>query len=389
MAAAGRTSVSARRRVAIVAADAGRLVRFRANLLKAIAARGHQILCLTARASPDDLAALSALGAAHGAFVMKDDGLRALADRSAIARLRVSLADWRPNVVLGIGLKPMVMAAVAARRMEAARTVLVATSLAGLESKGLDAKGSERLSFGARWLLRRALDNADALVVYNAADEATLRHLAVVPPDLVVRVQPGSGVDLAHFTPQAMPDVADGVVFTMIASDDPAKGIAEYIEAARVTKARVPRARFILATSDGPEAGRRAGFDVTRLPDGIERASADDAIALLAASHVFVLPSHREGFAQGVAEALACGRPAITSDIAGCRETVDERVSGVLVPAQDPVALGSAIDSFLRRPQDIGWMGQAARRKAERRFDVRAINAELLDLMDLAGEAAQ
>ena len=62
-------------------------------------------------------------------------------------------------------------------------------------------------------------------------------------------------------------------------------------------------------------------------------------------------------------------------------------MSGVLVPPKDAVALGSAIDSFLRRPDDINWMGQAARRKAERRFDVRAVNAELLDMMDLAGGA--
>jgi glycosyltransferase involved in cell wall biosynthesis len=186
-----------------------------------------------------------------------------------------------------------------------------------------------------------------------------------------------------------MPGSSEGLVFTMIAPGDPAKGLAEFVEAARRTKVRVPKTRFVLAVDEMPYAAGRPGFVLDNVPAEIEVAAADDVAGLLAATHVFVLPSHAEGFAQRVAEALACGRPAITSDIAGCREIVDERVSGVLAPPRDAVALGQAIDSFLRRPEDIAWMGQAARRKAERRFDVRAVNAELLDIMDLAGEAAQ
>ena len=145
----------------------------------------------------------------------------------------------------------------------------------------------------------------------------------------------------------------------------------------------------MLAVDEKPDAAGRTGFPLEGIAGEIKVVPAGDVAGLLAATHVFVLPSHREGFAQAVAEALACGRPAITSDIAGCRVIVDERVSGVLIPPRDAVALGQAIDSFLRRPEDIAWMGQAARRKAERRFDVRAINAELLDIMDLAHEAAQ
>jgi glycosyltransferase involved in cell wall biosynthesis len=99
---------------------------------------------------------------------------------------------------------------------------------------------------------------------------------------------------------------------------------------------------------------------------------------------VFVLPAHEEGFAHEVAEAMACGRPAITTDVPGCRETVDERVSGVLVPPRDAMALASAIESFLRRPDLIPWMAQASRHKAERRFDAQAVNRTLLRLLGLA-----
>lgn len=389
MGVAGRAGIVASRRVAFVARDAGRLVRFRGPLLQAVAGRGHQILCLTADAEPAAADALRALGAAHAVVPMNPGPLSMLGDRGAVANIRAALSAWGPNVVLGLGLKPMVMAAVAARRLPEARIVLVASSLAGLGSDARDSGSPGKLSVGERWLLRRALGRADVLVTHNSEDEQMLARLAVVPPGLVVRVQPGAGVDLVRFAPEPMPGSGEGLVFTMIAPRDPAKGLAEFIEAARRTKARVPKTRFVLAVDEKPDAAGRTGFPLEGIAGEIKVVPAGDVAGLLAATHVFVLPSHREGFAQAVAEALACGRPAITSDIAGCRVIVDERVSGVLIPPRDAVALGQAIDSFLRRPEDIAWMGQAARRKAERRFDVRAINAELLDIMDLAHEAAQ
>lgn len=97
----------------------------------------------------------------------------------------------------------------------------------------------------------------------------------------------------------------------------------------------------------------------------------------LAAAHVSVLPSHSEGMPRAVLEALAMGRPVITSDIPGARETVDERVNGVLVPPSQVEPLVAAMESFLKRPDLIAAMARASRQKAERRFDAAAVNAVL------------
>ena len=94
---------------------------------------------------------------------------------------------------------------------------------------------------------------------------------------------------------------------------------------------------------------------------------------------------NRRRFTGLLAFALACARPVITTDVTGCRAAVDERVSGVVVPPGDANALARAIESFLKRPHDVGWMGRAARCKAERRFDSRSQTKELLEILDLAG----
>ena len=379
MAPTQRRSVGASRRVAVVAADAGQLVRMRLPLLRAISATGHKLLCLTGGVEKADIPELTGIGAEHRGFPLGHGPIRALGDRRGIEQLTAAFTAWKPNIVLGLGLKPMLLAAIAAQRTATPRIVLIASSLDGL-ARDRD----ERPGMGTRWLARRALKAAHALVVHNVEHEQRLRDLDLVPPALPVRVLPGAGVDLMRFVAQPLPPITDSLVFAMIARRHRAKGIIEFCEAARRVKVKAPATRFVLATTplEGQDARKR--IDLAAYADCVETVAApEDTRGLLARCHVFVLPSHEEGMAHEVVEALACGRPAITSDIAGCRETIDERVSGVLVPPRDTLALAAAMESFLRRPDQLTWMSQASRHKAERRFDANAIAADLLDILEL------
>ena len=80
---------------------------------------------------------------------------------------------------------------------------------------------------------------------------------------------------------------------------------------------------------------------------------------------------------QPVLEAMAAGRPIITSDIIGCRDTVDERVNGCLVKAGDAEALAVAMESFLKRPDLIPPIARASRAKAERFCSIASVNPPL------------
>lgn len=369
-----RKPIAASRRVVIVASDAGRVAALRGPLIRQVTARGHKVLCVTARSDAAAVKALVHMGAEHASFVLPSGPLKLLSDRPARRALAATLSGWHASVVLGIGGKAVAMAALAARRIPGVRIVLITSSPDVLSAD------RERAGIGRRWIAGRVLGAADVIVAHNADDAARLTEIGGDTLRAKVQLLPGAGVDVSHFQPLALPPVAGGLVFGMMAQALPGKGAREFCEAARIVRKTAPSTRFVLALEGaGTEAGP-SGFE-----DAVEIAQAPaDVRPLIGRCHVIVLPSHREGFAHEVAVALACGRPAITTTVAGCRETADERVSGVLVPPGDVAALASAMTSFIRRPEQLAWMAQAARLKAERRFDAAVINSRLMDLLELA-----
>src|SRR5690606_21908180 len=106
----------------------------------------------------------------------------------------------------------------------------------------------------------------------------------------------------------------------------------------------------------------------------------------IATSSVFVLPSYREGLPRSTQEAGAMGRPVITTDVPRCRETGVHGRNGLIVPVRNPPALAEAMLAFVDQPDLVASMGAESRRMAEERFDVRKINAHILQAMALDGE---
>ena len=98
---------------------------------------------------------------------------------------------------------------------------------------------------------------------------------------------------------------------------------------------------------------------------------------------VYVLPSYREGTPRTVLEAMAMGRPIITTDTQGCRETVREGVNGFLVPARNSDSVAEKMIWFIEHPHQIAAMGAESRRYAEEKFDVNRINEEMLRIMQI------
>ena len=116
----------------------------------------------------------------------------------------------------------------------------------------------------------------------------------------------------------------------------------------------------------------------------VDLAPLEDVRPRLAACSLYVLPSYYgEGRPRSVLEALSTGRPVITCDSSGCRETIEDGVQGLLVPPRDAAALASAIVELLRNPSRTKTMAVEARRLAERVYDVRKVNAQMIEFMGL------
>ena len=109
-----------------------------------------------------------------------------------------------------------------------------------------------------------------------------------------------------------------------------------------------------------------------------------DVRSYIKASSVYVMPSYyREGVPRTTLESLAMGRPVITCDSPGCKETVINEVNGYLIPIKNPLALANAMEKFICNGKLILEMGIQSRKIAENKFDVKLINQEILKILNL------
>ena len=371
----GETSAGVRK-VAIVAASVEAILRLRSDLVRRIADQ-HRVLCLAPAADAQAVKALIALGVEYRALDFAPPGWKAFRSYRVLKALREIYKDWRPDVVIGIGPEPLVYNALSAKRQRVARIVSVMTELPACLLETQTAK-----EFPSKGAFRLALARSHRVVVHNRDHGPFLKQQGLLGARQNADVVCGVGVDLQENGLEPLPAFEGGITFLMVARRDAIKGIPDYVAAARRVAAHAKGAKFVLAGPPGDDdinpvtlgfAGPSFRFD-----PGLA-----DIKAELKSAHVFVYPSHSEGMPPAVLEALAAGRPVITTDTPGCRETVDEKVNGCVVPRGNILALAEAMESFLRRPDLISSMSRASRLKAERRFDRSAVNAQMIKILGL------
>jgi glycosyltransferase involved in cell wall biosynthesis len=164
------------------------------------------------------------------------------------------------------------------------------------------------------------------------------------------------------------------------------KGIREYAQAAQRIRAIHQDVRFSLVgwIDENPDAITQAELDAwTVAGDLVYLGRLEDIRPAIAACSVYVLPSYREGTPRTVLEAMAMGRPIITTDAPGCRETVIDGDNGFLVPVRSVDALVEAMQRFVQDPGLAARMGQRSRQLAEEKYDVHKVNAVMLKEMGL------
>lgn len=371
------------KRIALVASYGPSLIQFRGPLLSSIIAQGHLLLAAAPDFTPETRAAVEALGAETADYPLSRTGLDPLADLRALKALTDLMRNWRPDVVMGYTPKPAIYATLAAARANVPHIVPMLTGLgyAFLTGGGAKQKLVRRVSTA---LYGRAFARAHAAIFHNADDAQVLIDLGCIPPDLPVHIVSGSGVDLSLFPSAPLPPMGRGLTFLMIARLVGYKGVREYCEAAHRLKPQYPDSEWHLV---GPEESGPAGFpkaELSRYADSVTYLGAsDDVRPHLQRCHVYVLPSYGEGMPRTVLEALATGRPVITTDTRGCRETVTENTNGLLVPIEDAIALADAMKTMLDHPDRLAEMGNRSRVLAEDRFDVAKVNQAMMHALGI------
>ncbi|MFY9178631.1 MAG: glycosyltransferase family 4 protein [Venatoribacter sp.] len=166
------------------------------------------------------------------------------------------------------------------------------------------------------------------------------------------------------------------------------KGINEYIGAARLVKQQYPDAEFVVL--GGLDEGNPGGLKKAQLEALIKEdvviypGHVNNVPHWIAEASVFVLPSYyREGVPRSTQEAMAIGRAVITTDVPGCRETVEHGVNGFIVPKWDEKALAEDMVKFIEQPELIEKMGLESYRIAQEKFDVVKANKKLVKILEI------
>ncbi|HEX7600325.1 MAG TPA: glycosyltransferase family 4 protein [Polyangiaceae bacterium] len=370
-------------RVALVGVLAESLLNFRGEMLRSLAANGHEVLALAPENDARVRATLEAMGVAYATFPLQRTSMNPLRDVATVLSLARTFREFRADAVLVYAAKPVVYGLIAARlagvRLRAAMITGVGSALAG--GSGLRRRA---LSSLLRSLYAVALGQAHVVFFQNPDDERLFRSMGLVGDrHRVVRIN-GSGVDLERFSP--VPLLPTPITFLMIGRLIRDKGVCEYVEAARCVRRAHPEARFQLlgALDSNPTAIRSRELEAWREEGAVEYlGTTSDVRPFLARAHVFVLPSYGEGMPRSVLEAMAMGRAVLTTDVPGCRETVEGGRNGLLVPARDADALAEGMLRMLAEPGRLKPMGQQSRAIAEERFDVHSVNRAILGAMGL------
>lgn len=368
-------------RFVVIAGYAPSLVNFRGPLLRALRAQGHQVIALAPGEAPEVQQTLASWGVHYFPISLERTGMDPRRDSRDMAALTERLRELRPDAVLAYTIKPIVYGLLAARAAGVARRYALVTGLGySFQGEGLKRKA---LSQVTGQLYRAALLGARRVIFQNPDDRNLFVERGLVRPEQTTIVN-GSGVDLAHYAPAPLPDAP---IFLLIARLLREKGVVEYVEAARQLRAEAPNARFLLA---GPLDSNPSSVSAAELEGWVAEGTVEylgelkDVRPALAQSSVYVLPSYREGTPRTVLEAMALGRPVVTTDAPGCRETVEPGVNGLLVPVADVPKLVGAMREMLDADKRQA-MGAASLALARRKYDVNVVNGQMLEALDLSG----
>ena len=377
-----------RRTILIVGTLPDSLVTLRGHLIEALSARGYRVIACGAR--QDSLSGISGMegtaelkrrGAEYAEYPVDRTGRNPLADLRTLAALVALCRRHRPDVMLAYTAKAVVWGLLAGWMTGVSKRFALMTGLAfglsGGEGKGRAA------SLIARGLFSAALSRATGVLFHNVDDERALKKKGLLAPDATTGVVNGSGVDLSQFRAAALP--SGQMTFLLIARLLREKGVMEYLEAARRVKSSAQTIEFLLAGPIDPHPDGGGEWGIRRWEgDGIGTwlGALADVRPALARCSVYVLPSYHEGTARTVIEAMATGRPIITTDAPGCRETVIPGENGFLVPVKDVDALAEAMRRFASDPAMVEPMGARSRTLAETRYDVHSVNAKMIAFME-------
>jgi glycosyltransferase involved in cell wall biosynthesis len=369
-------------RIAIISNQAFSLINFRSLLIIDLVKAGFKVYAFAPDYDDVFREKIINLGAIPIDCGFSRAGMNPFLDIGTIFKLSYFLITLKISVTLSHSIKPVIFGSIAAWMSGISRRVVIIEGLGHIFTDGGTRYSwrTQTLRYLVTYLYKISLKGVQKVIFLNVDDLNEFLGLSILNSNKAV-VLGGIGVDLDEWSP--VPIVTDPITFLLAARILKEKGVIEFTEAARKVKCLHPRTRFILLGSIdiNPSAIAKSEVEAWVEEGFLEWPGNVSVKSWLAQASVFVLPSYREGVPRSTQEAMALGRPVITTNVPGCRDTVEEGLNGYLVSAKDSYALFQAMLRFVHNPALIKSMGVESRKMAEARFDAHQFNACLLKII--------
>lgn len=351
------------------------IYNFRKNTILSLISCGYKVIAICPRDEYSEK--IHELGCEFIHLDIDQGGTNPIKDINTFINFLIVYSKVKPSVVLNFTPKNNIYSTLAAKFCNAK----VINNIAGLGMVFINESLTAKL---ARILYKISQRKADKIFFQNEDDKKLFLDNKLVDESITERI-PGSGVDLTRFTLQSADD--DGVVrFLLIARMLYDKGVGHYVESARILKAKYgDTVEFQLLGFVGvknpsavTELEMKAWVD-----EGVVNylGTSDCVEEVISQIDCMVLPSfYREGVPKSLLEAGAMGKPIVTTDNVGCRETVDDGINGFLCETRSTVSLVDALEKIIQMThEDRLIMGKASRAKIEREFNEQIIINTYLD----------
>lgn len=350
--------------IAVVINTSWNIFNFRLGLLKSLQLEGYRIVAI---APKDDYSQrLEALGFEYHEIKINNKGVNPIEDAKLVYDFYRIYKKIDPDVLLHYTIKPNIYGTMAGGLLG----IPVISNISGLGTVFLNDTFSARV---ARFLYRVALKIPKKVFYQNADDRELFVALKLVNR-IKTALLPGSGIDTQRFKPlESVRGDTDGLQFLFIARLVKDKGLVEYVEAAKIIKREFNATFGILGSfySGNPTAITEEEMKVWEEEGSITYLGVSDDVKLfIAEADCIVLPSYREGLSRVLLEAASMAKPIITTNVAGCKEVVDDGVNGYLCEVKDAFSLQKQMKKMIAlSKEERNEMGMKGREKVIHEFE--------------------
>lgn len=354
---------------------------FRGDLIREFIKCGNEVV--VTGPNKERIEDVKKLGVSFQEVPVQNNKVGIKADIEYYKNIKRVIKEEKPDKIFSYTIKPVVYGTIAASRCGVKEVYSMIPGLGRVYTG--DRLKTKILRIITGVLYKYSLKYCKKVFFQNIDDMELFLKKKYLKREQCVKVD-GSGVNLERFT---QGEFECNKTFLMMSRMFVEKGVFEYCDAAKIVKAKHPDAKFILLggyddslTKEQVDLLKEYNKNgLVEIPGEIK-----DVLPVIQNCFSFVLPTYyREGIPRSILEAMACGKPIITTDWVGTREAVEDGRNGYLVPIKNAEALAEKMIELIEDPDMAKEMGEESYKICKEKFDVNIINEKILNAMDIEG----